>query len=75
MKTTRITTRCLQNVPTEVGAKSMALDGDAHRVYLVSSKFGPAPAATADNPHSHPSVVPDTFNVLVAQRKAQRASN
>jgi YVTN family beta-propeller protein len=58
----------LQNVPTEVGAKSMALDGDAHRVYLVSSKFGPAPAATADNPHSHPSVVPDTFNVLVAQR-------
>jgi YVTN family beta-propeller protein len=58
----------LQNVPTEVGAKSMVLDGDAHRVYLVSSKFGSTPAATADNPHPHPSIVPGTFNVLVAQR-------
>jgi YVTN family beta-propeller protein len=65
----------LQNVPTEVGAKSMALDSDTHRVFLVSSKFGSTPAATADNPHPHPSVVPDTFNVLVAQRKAQSAGN
>jgi hypothetical protein len=61
----------LQNVPTEVGAKSMVLDGDAHRVYLVSSKFGSTPAATADNPHPHPSIVPGTFNVLVAQRMPQ----
>lgn len=60
----------LQNVPTEVGAKSMALDAAAHRVYLVSSKFGSAPAATASDPHPHASVVPDTFNVLVAQRKS-----
>ncbi|MGF6935313.1 YVTN family beta-propeller protein [Paraburkholderia sp. UCT70] len=65
----------LQNVPTEVGAKSMALDGDAHRVYLVSSKFGPAPAATANDPHPRASVVPDTFNVLVAQRMTQKAAN
>lgn len=58
----------LQNVPTETGAKTMALDGDAHRVYLVSSQFGPAPAPSAGNPHPHPSVVPETFNVLVAER-------
>jgi YVTN family beta-propeller protein len=65
----------LQNVPTEVGAKSMALDDDTHRVYLVSSKFGSPPAATADNPHPRASIVPDTFNVLVAQRKPQSAGN
>jgi YVTN family beta-propeller protein len=65
----------LENVPTEEGAKTMALDSDAHRVYLVSSKFTPAPAATAADPHPHPGVVPDTFNVLVAQRKPQGAGN
>jgi YVTN family beta-propeller protein len=65
----------LQNVPTQEGAKSMALDGAAHRVYLVTSKFGPAPAATADNPHPHPSIVPNTFNVLVAQRMPQNTGN
>jgi YVTN family beta-propeller protein len=59
----------LQNVATEEGAKSMALDDATHRVYVVSSKFGPAPAATADNPHPRPSIVPDTFSVLVAQLK------
>jgi predicted short-subunit dehydrogenase-like oxidoreductase (DUF2520 family) len=63
----------LQNVATEVGAKSMVLDDSAHRVYLVSSKFGSTPAATADNPHPRPGIVPGTFNVLVAQRMPQRS--
>ncbi|MEA3118734.1 MAG: hypothetical protein QOI13_2004 [Paraburkholderia sp.] len=64
-----------QNVPTEVGAKSMALDAQAHRVYLVSSKFGPAPAPSAGDPHPHPAVVAGTFNVLVAQIKPSAARN
>lgn len=58
-----------QNVQTQEGAKTMALDAKAHRVYLVSSKFGPAAAASADNPHPRPAVIPGTFEVLVAQRK------
>jgi YVTN family beta-propeller protein len=58
-----------QNLPTLEGAKTMTLDAKGHRLYLVSSKFGPAPAATADNPHPRPSVIPGTFEVLVAQRK------
>jgi YVTN family beta-propeller protein len=65
----------LQNVPTQEGAKTMVLDRHAHRVYLVSSQFGPAPAATADNPHPRPSIVPNTFNVLVAERKPSSAGN
>lgn len=58
-----------QNVQTLEGARTMALDARDHRVYLVSSKLGPAEAATADHPHPRPSVIPDTFEVLVAQRK------
>ncbi|WP_187638581.1 YncE family protein [Paraburkholderia podalyriae] len=65
----------LQNMTTQQGAKSMALDSDHHRVYLVSAQFTPAAAATADNPHPRPGVAPDTFNVLVAQPKSQSAGN
>jgi YVTN family beta-propeller protein len=60
----------LENMSTQEGAKTMALDASTHRVYLVSSKFARAPAAaTPADPHPHPSVVADTFNVLIAQRK------
>jgi YVTN family beta-propeller protein len=65
----------VENVPTQEGAKSMALDSRAHRVYLVSSQFAQAPAPTADNPHPRAAVVPGTFNVLVVQQKASVASN
>jgi hypothetical protein len=59
----------VQNVQTLEGAKTMALDPQKHRVYLVSSKFGPAEAATAQNPRPRPTVIPGTFEVLVVQRK------
>lgn len=59
----------VQNVRTLEGAKTMALDPQMHRVFLVSSKFDPAEAATAENPHPRPMVIPGTFQVLVAQRK------
>jgi YVTN family beta-propeller protein len=59
----------LQNVQTLEGAKTMTLDPQMHRTYLVSSKFGRAEAVTAQNPHPRPPVIPGTFEVLVAQRK------
>src|SRR6202035_4353470 len=40
-----------ENVPTQAGARTMALDSKTHNVYLVTAKFGPPPAPTADNPH------------------------
>jgi YVTN family beta-propeller protein len=55
---------------TMKGAKTMAVDHKTHRVYLVSAQFGPAPAATADNPHPRPPILPDTVKVLVAEPKA-----
>jgi DNA-binding beta-propeller fold protein YncE len=54
-----------ENVPTERGARTMALDSKTHRVYTVTAKFGPPPAATAEQPHPRPSILPDTFVVLV----------
>src|SRR3954468_12650168 len=54
-----------QNVTTERGARTMALDLKEHKIYLVTAKFGPAPAATAEQPHPRPSILPGTFEVLV----------
>jgi hypothetical protein len=52
------------NVKTEFGARTMALDPKTHHVFTVTADFKPAPAATADNPHPRPSMVPGTFRVL-----------
>jgi YVTN family beta-propeller protein len=54
-----------ENVHTQKGARTMALDSKTHQVYTVTAQFGPPPAPTADQPHPHPSVVADTFVVLV----------
>ena len=58
----------VDNVPTQRGARTMALDPKTHRVYLVTAKFGPAPAATAENPRPRPAILPDSFVVLVLGR-------
>jgi len=55
----------LENVPTQAGARTMALDEKTHRIYTVTAKFGPPPAPTADNPHPWRTILPDTFVVLV----------
>jgi DNA-binding beta-propeller fold protein YncE len=55
----------VENVKTQRGARTMALDSASGRVYLVSAEFGPPPAATPEQPHPRPTPVPDTFNVLV----------
>jgi DNA-binding beta-propeller fold protein YncE len=57
-----------ENVKTEKGARTMALDAKTHKVFVVTAKFGPPPAATADNPHPRPSMVPDSFVVLVVSK-------
>ena len=57
-----------ENVPTERGARTMTLDPEHHRVYLVTAKFGPPPAATAEQPRPRPAILPDTFVVLVVDR-------
>jgi hypothetical protein len=54
-----------ENVPTQPGARTLALDSKTHNVFVVTAKFGPPPAATADNPHPRRTILPDSFVVLV----------
>ncbi len=59
--------KVLDNVATKQGARTMALDLKTHVVYLVTADFGPPPAATAENPHPRPTMVPDSFVLLVVE--------
>src|SRR5579859_8200518 len=53
-----------ETVTTQKGARTLALDSQTHKVFVVTADFGPPPAATAENPHPRRSIVPDTFVVL-----------
>lgn len=55
----------VENVPTERGARTMALDRKTHRIYLATAKYGPAPPATAENPRPRGTMVPGSFVILV----------
>jgi DNA-binding beta-propeller fold protein YncE len=55
----------VDNVPTQRGARTMALDPTTHQIYLVSADFGPAPAPTPEQPRPRPTIMPNTFVVLV----------
>jgi DNA-binding beta-propeller fold protein YncE len=54
-----------ENVSTEAGARTMNIDPKTHQIFLVTAKFGPPPAAAQGQPHPRPTIVPDTFEVLV----------
>jgi DNA-binding beta-propeller fold protein YncE len=58
----------VENLATRVGARTMALDPKTHEIYLVTATFGPRPAPTASNPRPFPTLVPDSFVVLVFGR-------
>ena len=60
--------RVVENVLTERGARTMALDESTGTIYLPTADFGPPPEPTADRPHPRPSIVPGTFRLLVVRR-------
>lgn len=62
------TYKTIEMLPTQRGARTMAYDTGSDRIYLVTADFGPRPAATAENPHPRPPMVPGTFVVLVVGR-------
>jgi YVTN family beta-propeller protein len=58
----------VQNLTTQKGARTMAFDSANGRVYLATAEFGPRPAPTAQTPRPRPSILPDSFTVLVVGR-------
>jgi hypothetical protein len=55
----------VDNVPTQAHARTMALDPRTHQVFLVTADFGATPAATPDDAHPRPTMVKDSFVVLI----------
>lgn len=62
---TRPNTFTTENIPTERGARTMALDPRNHLIYLITAKFNPAAAPTAAQPRPRPSMVPGSAVILV----------
>jgi len=58
----------LETVPTQRGARTMAVNPKTHRLYTVSADFGPPPPPTADRPRPRPPMIPGTFVVLELDR-------
>jgi len=54
----------VENVPTERGARTMAVDPKNHRVYLLAAEYGPAPEAQPGK-RARPPILPDSFHILV----------
>ena len=57
----------VQTVPTQKGARTIALNKTTGQLYLPTANFDQAPAATAENQHPRAAIVPDSFKVLVVQ--------
>lgn len=53
----------IENVQTPQGARNMGLDLTNHRVFIVSAKFGPAPAGARRGP-----VLPGSFTLMAIER-------
>lgn len=60
--------RVLQTLQTALGARNMGLDPITHKIFVVSAKFGPAPAPAAGGRRGRPAVLPGTFQMMVIER-------
>ena len=58
----------IQTVTTVKGARTMAYDAATGKIFLSAAKYGPAPAATAANPHPRAAALPGSFEILVISR-------
>jgi len=54
----------VENVLTQKGAKTLAVDTKTHHVFLPTADFGETPKATPENPRPRPTIKPGTFVVL-----------
>lgn len=58
------TYKVLENLPMQLGARTIALDVKTHDLFLPTATFGPRPKPTAANPHAFPKMIKNSFVVL-----------
>ena len=56
--------RVVATIPTQRGARTLAISPTTHHLFTCTADYGPTPAATTENPRPRPSIVPGTFRVL-----------
>jgi YVTN family beta-propeller protein len=54
-------------IPTQKGARTIAADQKAHKLYLPAAEFGPAPD-TKDGNKGRPQALPDSFQIVIVGR-------
>jgi hypothetical protein len=55
-------------IPSQRLGRTIAADQKAHKLYVPTAEFGPAPPAGGDGKKGRPQVLPDTFEILVVGR-------
>lgn len=58
----------LPAIPTQVGARTMAIDPESDRIYLVTADMSPTQSAAPRNPNPRPSVTPGSVRLLFLDR-------
>jgi YVTN family beta-propeller protein len=61
--------KTVQTVATQKGARTMTYDPIADRIYLATAEYGATPEPTTANPRPRPTIMPDTFTILVVAPK------
>jgi DNA-binding beta-propeller fold protein YncE len=63
------TYRVVQTLKTMAGSRNMGLDPTTHAIYLAGASFEPLPAGQPAKGRQRPAMVPNSFVVLVVERK------
>ena len=59
------TFKVVGTVPTQRGARTMALDPKTHKIYLITATFKPMAAGSANGPRQRPQMEPNSAVILV----------
>lgn len=57
----------IATIPTQRGARTIAADQKAHKLYLPAAEYGP-PTPAKDGKRSRPQAIPDSFQIVVVGR-------
>ena len=56
--------KVIETIPTQKGARTMAIDPNNHHLYLSAAEYGDKPAATKENPRPRPAIKDGSFIII-----------